>query len=299
MLQPHREGRLLLVDGHGYAYRAFHAIKGLSGPGGSPTNAIYGFIRMLGRIRSEVAHEYIAVAWDGGSDEGRLRLLPEYKAQRPEMPDDLRCQLDAIVEYLEAAGIASFCKDGVEADDWIASTAKRAFENGAEVVIATSDKDFMQLVNERICILSTKGRETEFLGPDEVQEKLGVAPARVVDFLSLAGDSVDNIRGVEGVGPKTAVDLINKYGGVEAIYERINEIQPARLREKLAESKELVERNRQLVSLKQDLDAAWDIDVLKPRECDRPGLAELYRKWGFKRMAEELSGANEQQGVLF
>ena len=146
--------RLLIVDGHAYAYRAFHAIRGLRSPSGRPTNAIYGFVKMLAKMRAAIEPTHLIVVWDGGLSAERIAALPEYKAQRPEMPDDLKPQLDEIVGYLKAAGVASFCRDGVEADDYIACLARRAAEAGMAVVIASSDKDFMQLVSARIGLLN-------------------------------------------------------------------------------------------------------------------------------------------------
>ncbi len=136
--------RLLIVDGHAYAYRAFHAIRELRSPSGAPTNAIYGFVKMLVKIRTAIGPTHLIVVWDGGLSAERVASLPEYKAQRPEMPDDLRPQLDEIVSYLKAAGLASYCRDGIEADDYIACLARRAADAGMTAVIASSDKDFMQ-----------------------------------------------------------------------------------------------------------------------------------------------------------
>ena len=139
--------RLLIVDGHAYAYRAFHAIRDLRGPEGRPTNAIYGFIKMLEKMRGALEPAYVVVVWDGGLSAERLAAHPDYKQQRPEMPADLRLQLDEIAGYLAAAGMASYCGEGVEADDYIACLARRAAAAGWSVVIASSDKDFMQLVS--------------------------------------------------------------------------------------------------------------------------------------------------------
>src|SRR5260370_38561176 len=141
--------RLLLVDGHAYAYRAFHAIRQLSSPTGAPTNAIYGFIKVLGKMQVQLAPSHLLVVWDGGLAAERMRALPEYKSQRPPMPDSLEEQIAAINRYLTAANIASSCQEGVEADDWIASAARRGVAAGLAVVIASSDKDFLQLVSPR------------------------------------------------------------------------------------------------------------------------------------------------------
>ncbi|MEI9961759.1 MAG: PIN domain-containing protein [Limisphaerales bacterium] len=146
--------RLLIIDGHAYAYRAFYAIRELHSPSGQPTNAIYGFVKMLAKMRTGIVPTHLVVVWDGGLSAERMAVLPEYKAHRPEMPDDLKPQLDEIAAYLQAAGVASICHDSVEADDYIACLARRAVEAGMAVVIASADKDFMQLVSPQIGLLN-------------------------------------------------------------------------------------------------------------------------------------------------
>src|SRR5208283_3967250 len=210
--------RLLIIDGHAYAYRAFHAIRDLRSPGGQPTNAIYGFVKMLAKMRADIVPSHLIVVWDGGLSAERTALLPEYKAQRPGMPDDLKPQLDEIVSYLKAAGVASFCREGVEADDYIACLARRAADAGMAVVIASADKDFMQLVSVRIGLLNPNDKGETVWTDAQVRAKSGVEPSQVVDWLSLTGDNVDNIPGVSGVGPKTAAELLNQFGSVAALY---------------------------------------------------------------------------------
>ena len=203
--------RLLIIDGHAYAYRAFHAIRELRSPAGQPTNAIYGFVKMLEKMRAAVEPTHLMVVWDGGLSGERLAALPDYKAHRPEMPADLRPQLDWIVDYLAAAGIASYRADGVEADDYIATLARSAAA-GWNVVIASDDKDFMQLVSARIGLLNPNDKTGMIWGRTQVLAKSGVEPEQVADWLALMGDAVDNIPGVPGVGPKTAAELLKQFG---------------------------------------------------------------------------------------
>ncbi len=207
--------RLLIIDGHAYVYRAFHAIRDLRSPGGEPTNAIFGFVKMLVKMRQAIQPTHLIVVWDGGLSAERISLLPEYKAQRPAMPDDLRPQLDEITGYLSAAGVASYCNDGVEADDYIACLARHAADAGMAVVIASSDKDFMQLVSPRIGLLNPNDKSETIWTDEQVRNKAGVAPSQVVAWLSLMGDNVDNIPGVPGVGPKTAADLLERFGSIQ------------------------------------------------------------------------------------
>ena len=291
--------RLLIVDGHAYAYRAFHAIRGLRSPGGQPTNAIYGFVKMLAKMRAAVEPTHLIVVWDGGLDAGRMTALPEYKAQRPEMPDDLKSQLDGIVGYLKAVGVASFCREGVEADDYIACLARHAVEAGMKVIIASSDKDFTQLVSERIGLLNPNDKGEVIWTDEQVRAKTGVRPPQVVDWLSLTGDSVDNIPGVPGVGPKTAAELLGQFGSVRVLYERLDEVKSERLRAALRASTDVVRRNSELVRLRDDLPCKFSPDELAEKPADAGRLRELYRRWGFKTLLAALEeSASEYQAVL-
>ena len=216
--------RLLIVDGHAYAYRAFHAIRELSGPSGQPVNAIYGFVKMLQKMRLALAPSHLIVVWDGGLDAGRLAAHPEYKSHRPEMPEGLRPQLDELVHYLSAAGIAGYRGDGIEADDYIACLARRSAAVGCAVVIASSDKDFMQLVTPQIGLFNPNDKTGAVWSRDQVVAKTGVEPDQVVDWLALIGDAVDNIPGVPGVGPKTATELLKQFGSAAALLARLDEV---------------------------------------------------------------------------
>ena len=291
--------RLLIVDGHAYAYRAFHAIHSLRSPSGRPTNAIYGFVKMLTKMRVAVEPTHLIVVWDGGLDAERMAVLPQYKAQRPEMPDDLKPQLDEIVSYLKAAGIVSFCREGVEADDYIACLTRRAADAGMAVVIASSDKDFMQLVSERVGLLNPNDR-TEMIWTDEqVRAKTGVEPSQIVDWLSLTGDSVDNIPGVPGVGPKTATELLNQFGSVGGLFERLDKVKSEKLRANLRAAEGAVRRNRELVRLRDDLPCAFSPDELAGKPADAGRLRELYQHWGFRTLLATLEeSVRECQAVL-
>lgn len=279
---------LLIVDGHAYAYRAFHAIRELSASDGSPTNAIYGFVKMLGRMRAQVRPTHLVVIWDGGLAAERTASLPGYKAQRPPMPTALASQLDGIGEYLQAAGIASFCREGVEADDWIARVARGAVLAGARVVIASSDKDFMQLVTDRIGLLNPNDKTERIWTAAEVREKTGVEPEQIVDWLSLIGDSVDNIPGVPGVGPKTATALLQQFGSVERLYARLEEVASERVRRNLQAAQGAVLRNQQLVRLREDVGEPFLQASASPAREDTRRLLELYTRWGFRTLRQEL-----------
>ncbi len=291
--------RLLLVDGHAYAYRGFHAIRQLNGPDGSPTNAIFGFIKMLAKLRVVLTPTHLVVIWDGGLSAERVAAHPEYKAQRPPMPEGLARQLDGIVEYLRAAGIASWCRDGVEADDWIAAAARRAADAGAGVVIASSDKDFMQLVIPNIGLLNPSDKTDRVWTAAEVVVKTGVRPEQIVDWLSLIGDSVDNIPGVPGIGPKTAAELLRRFGSAEALYQRLDEIASERVRQSLAGAHAVVRRNQELIRLRDDAGMPFRLADAVPGTEDTGRLIALFQNWGFRSLRQELEARTKPaQGEL-
>jgi DNA polymerase-1 len=290
--------RLLIVDGHAYAYRAFHAIRELRAPNGKPTNAIYGFVKMLTKMRARLEPTHLMVIWDGGLCAERMSLLPEYKAHRPEMPDDLRPQLDEIGNYLDAAGIESFCRDGVEADDYIACIARHAVAAGMSVIIASADKDFMQLVSARVGLLNPHDKTEAIWMNEQVRAKTGIEPSQIVDWLSLIGDSVDNISGVPGVGPKTATDLLKQFGSVEKLYERLAEVKSDRIRTALQNAMEHVLRNRKMIRLRDDLQCEFSSEKLIVRPVNIDKLRELYSRWGFKGLLASLPEATRGQQTI-
>jgi DNA polymerase-1 len=290
--------RLLIVDGHAYAYRAFHAIKKLNGPDGAPTNAIYGFIKMLTKMEATLKPSHHCVVWDGGLSEKRMTALPEYKVHRPPMPSDLERQVPEIESFLEAANIPSFVNEGIEADDWIGSQTCCAVRGGAEVVIASADKDFLQLVSENVGMLNPNDKSETIWKIDQVRAKTGLDPEQVVDWLSLIGDSVDNIEGVVGVGPKTATDLLKQFGSIDAMYSRLNEVKSERILANLQASESLVRRNQELIRLHTDLPCDFQLEKLQVRAPDAGRLRPLYAKWGFKTLLAQLEAAQTRQESL-
>jgi DNA polymerase I len=307
--------RLLIVDGHAYAYRAFYAIRHLRSPSGQAVNGIFGFVKMLAKLRVQLEPSHVLVVWDGGLSAARVAVLPGYKAQRPEMPAELAAQLDEMLRFLAAANVASFCREGVEADDYIACVARRAAAAEFEVVVASSDKDFMQLVtlgtelgsqNSElgtraagwIGLWNPNDKSEVVWGAGQVRSKCGVEPSQVVDWLSLLGDSVDNIPGVPGVGPKTAKDLLGQFGSVELLYGRLEEVKSERIRGALQAAEGAVRRNQALVRLHDNLECEFLPETLAVRSADGKRLAELYRGWGFRGLLAELEASSERQGDL-
>jgi DNA polymerase-1 len=289
--------RLLIIDGHAYAYRAFHAIQKLNGPDGAPTNAIYGFIKMLSKMENTLQPTHHCVVWDGGLCAKRMEALPEYKIHRPPMPGDLERQLPEIESYLEASNIPSFINEGIEADDWIASQACCAARGASarapvDVVIASADKDFLQLVSPRVGLLNPNDKTETIWKAEQVRAKTGLDPEQVVDWLSLIGDAVDNIEGVPGVGPKTATDLLKQFGSIDQLYARLGEVKSERIRAHLQAAEANVRRNQKLIRLHADLPCDFDLEELAVRTADPERLRPLYQRWGFKTLFAQLEAAH-------
>ncbi len=296
---PAATGKLLIVDGHAYAYRAFYAIRSLTSPAGKPTNAIYGFVKMLTRMRDRLQPTHLVVTWDGGLAAERMALLPDYKQQRAPMPTDLESQMDEMVAYLGAARIASICREGVEADDLIATFARSAERENFSVVIASGDKDFMQLVSPRIGLLNPNDKSENIWGAAEVRAKSGVEPEQIVDWLSLVGDSVDNIPGVQGVGPKTASALLAQFGTIKKIYEQLADVKSEKTRANLLAAEAAMQRNREMIRLRDDLLALPALMDFVARSADDAALLALYFRWGFRTLHAELEAKLRRPLELF
>jgi DNA polymerase-1 len=252
---------------------------------------------MLAKLEAQVLPTHAVVVWDGGLDEERVEELDDYKGQRDPMPDDMEVQLDEMVEYLEAEGWVSVCDDGVEADDRIGQLARRAEAEGFEVAIASSDKDFLQLINDRVKMWNPADKSGVPMDAAAVVAKTGVQPSQIVDWLSLVGDAADNIPGVPGVGVKTAAVLLNEFGSVDGIYARLAEVKRDKQRESLAAAEAVVRRNQSLVSLKLDLPCAPELDDLRRGFQDTARLEKFYKKCGFNMFLKDLREA--RQGALF
>lgn len=265
---------LLLVDGLAVAYRAFHAIPPLSTKSGEPTNALFGFIKMIRQLDEQYRPTHRAVVFDGGLPAARMTLLPDYKAQRDPMPDALRAQLESINTFLKLAGWTAIRPEQEEADDGLATLALAAEHEGGRTLIASSDKDLLQLVNANIQVVPPT-KDAVPLGPSEVRAKMGVAPEQVVDFLALVGDTADNIPGVPGVGPKTAAQLMNDFQSLEKLWVRLEDVRPERIRELLRLHRPTVERNVSLMRLKTDLSAMPRVEELSARRPDLDGLVRF------------------------
>ncbi len=284
--------RLLLVDGHYYLYRSFYAIRSLTNSRGEPTNAIYGYAKAIRKMLADLKPDLAAVVWDAGLPERRTTLQPAYKQNRKEMPDDLRSQEEWLQEHITLFGPASVQSENTEADDLIASYARAAAAEGVDVVIATNDKDILQLTCDKIRIYSTAKADTgsesfRLLGVPEVREKWGVEPSQIADVLALTGDSSDNIPGVAGIGGKTAVALISAHGSIENLLKNPDAISNVKQREKILTSRDLIIANREMVRLDEDLPlpVPWNSFKLRPGS---PELVEALRNHEFKGLLGEV-----------
>ena len=290
---------LLLVDAYSLIYRAFYAIRVLTGPGGEPVNAIFGFTKMLRKLLAEHRPSHAAVVFDLGPPTVRLALLPSYKAQRPPTPPDLERQVPAIRDMIPALGLALIEAEGQEADDLIATLAVRFADAGGDVLIASTDKDFMQLVGPRLRLVRSDGKETKLVDAAAVQARYGVPPEQIVDLLSLTGDAVDNIRGVPGVGEKTAADLLGKYQTLDNLLAHASDIPKPKLRDALLAHTAQLHVNRVLIALRCDLELPLDRESLRVQSPDYPALLALTERFGFKSFRAELEKERTASADLF
>ena len=286
--------RLLLIDGHYYLYRSFHAIRSLQNSRGEPTNALYGFVRAVRRMLTDLRPELGAVIWDSGPPARRMALQPAYKQHRPEMPELLRFQEPLVQEICPFLGLASLSLPQVEADDLVASYTEAAVAAGMEVDIATNDKDLLQLVRPEVFIYSTNKADLvastdnfTLLGEGDVLKKLGVPPTLIGEVLALTGDAADNIPGVEGVGPKTATDLVRRHGRISDLLASLKEVKNEKLRIKLENARDRIIENREMIRLDLDLPLPRPVKDLHIRPQFSP-LIQVLERYEFKSLLAEV-----------
>ncbi len=304
------EKTLLLVDGSGYLYRAFHALPDLRNQSDEPTGAIYGMVAMLRRLRADRKPDgfaeptYGAVVFDAPGRTFRDDWYPEYKANRKKMPEDLARQIPVIHEIVRALGWPLVMIDGIEADDVIGTLAAQASADGTKTIIATGDKDLAQLVDDDVILVNTMARNAvngEWLDPVAVTEKYGVPPERIVDWLTLVGDTVDNVPGVDKVGPKTAVKWLTQYGSLDELVEQAGSIRGV-VGENLRQSLDWLPTARRLVTVKTDCELAPQVESIEDSlvlgEPDRQSLRELFERCDFRSWLREFdAGARDARAV--
>ena len=269
--------KLVLIDGSSYLYRAFHALPPLSNAAGEPTGALFGVVNML-RATLVQRPDYAAFVVDAPGPTFRDEIAPDYKANRQPMPDDLRAQIEPLLAIVQALGIPTLREPGVEADDVIGTLAARAAAQGLDVEISTSDKDFAQLVGPRVTLVN--GMDRTRLDAAGVQEKFGVPPARIADYLALMGDKVDNIRGVDQCGPKTAAKWLAEYGDLEGVMAHADAV-GGKIGEKLRAALDWLPRSRDLATIRNALDLPLAVEDLRLRARDTEALRALYARYGF------------------
>lgn len=300
---------LLLIDGHYYVYRSYHAIQSLTNSRGEPTNAIFGFVKTVRKMLKDLRPDLAAIFWDEGLPAKRMELQPAYKQQREAMPEKMIPQLDFIRELCGPMGFASIAKPNTEADDLMACYAIVASKNQIETILATNDKDLFQLVNDSVKVYSTNKSDLKnpkdphaLLGVEEVTGKWGVPPGCIGEVLALTGDSVDNIPGIDGIGQKTAANLIREFGTIERMLGNLDRITNVKLREKLAANRKKIELNRQMVRLELDHEIPVPLMELKIRPDYSAYIARL-KKFEFRTLLaeveEEARRASPPQGELF
>ena len=278
---------LYLIDGSSYIFRAYFGIRQfLSTSKGFPTNALYGFINMLQKVVKDEKPDYLAVAFDSKEKTFRHEMYADYKANRSAPPEDLAKQFPYFEPLVQAYNIHGVRVPGYEADDIIGTLATKAAKEGFKVVIVSGDKDMMQLISPDIRMLDTM--KNQWFGVEEVEEKFGVTPDRVIDVMGLMGDSSDHIPGVKGVGPKTASELIRKFGSIQELYERIDEVDKVKLREKLVQDKEMALLSRQLVTINTSVKLEGGIENLKFKSPDNAELKKLFSEFEFSSLLGEL-----------
>ena len=294
--------RIILIDAYGQIYRNFFALRNLRNDKDEPVNALYGMARFLLVLEENLGSEYGAAVFDKGKCERRTQILPQYKAQHPPMPDDLRVQIEPIRVWLRAFGWPLLEQEGLEADDIIGCIASQNEE--LPLNILSYDKDLAQLVNKRVSLIQP-GKNNTWLtqGVEEVQEKFGVRPEQIVDYLALLGDSSDNIPGVPGVGPKTAAKLLAQFGNLERLLANLNEVDSARLQEALQQSSEMLQRNRELVELELDCLPNWQgIESIRRTAPNWRKIMDLAKEQNFNsliRIIEKKLPAEKKQLELW
>jgi DNA polymerase-1 len=282
---------LFLIDGHSYIYRAYYAIRGLSTSRGLPTNAIFGFTKMLLKIIKEKDPDFLAVVFDSPGPTERQEVYDSYKIHRPEMPDDLKQQIPYIKDIVRSLRVASFEVQGFEADDIMATVAKEAQKQGLVVSIVTGDKDLNQLLSDSITVYDTmKDRRIE---AEDIKKRFGVEPERLPEIMALMGDVVDNIPGVPGVGEKTAVSLLKKYGNLHAVLENPEAITKTKLRSSIIEHRDNILLSFKLATLNTHVPLEFDFSDMARKEPDWETLTELFRQCQFNNLLSTLPSSRK------
>ena len=288
---PPSTDKLVLIDGHSLAFRAYHALPpDMATRAGEPTNATYGFFSMLLNVLRDEKPKYVAVAFDVG-ETFRHQQYPEYKAHRERMPEDLARQIERIQQVVQALNIPIFTREGYEADDVLGTLAQQAEDLGVTTLIVTGDRDILQCVSDDVHVLTSSRRfgDTIRYDPAAVRERYGLEPEQLIDLKALIGDKSDNVPGVRGVGEKGATNLLQEYGTLEAVYENLDQITAKRTRTALEEGREDAFLSKELVTIVAHVpDVALDLEACRTRDYDKNQVLELFRELEFRTLLDRL-----------
>lgn len=294
--------KLVIIDGHAILHRAYHALPPLTNKNGEAINAVYGLTSMLLRIIQDLKPTHLVVCFDEKEKTFRHEALETYQAHRPKMADDLSSQIQKAKDVVTAFNIPVFSKPGYEADDVIGTIAKKSSE---EVIIVTGDRDILQLVDSKIKVfMPIRGlSEGKLMGETEVKEKMGVEPKLIPDFKALVGDPSDNYFGVPGIGPKTAINLLEEFRSVDAIYKNLKKI-PEKTREKLIQGEDSAKVSHKLATIVENVPIDFKMEEAKNWDIDSPKVLKTFQKLGFKTLTERVKKVGkeldqEKQGSLF
>jgi DNA polymerase-1 len=284
--------KLVLIDGNAILHRAFHALPPLTTKRGEPINAVYGLVSMLLRVVQDLKPTHIAICFDRKEPTFRHKAFKAYQAQRPSMADELSGQFEKAKRVIDAFGIPAYEKAGYEADDVIGTIANKTKE---DVVIVTGDRDQLQLVNNRIHVyMPVVGMsQGKMMGAEEVKEKMGVKPSLIDDYKALVGDPSDNYPGVAGIGPKTAVNLLEKYGSLDNIYKQLKDI-PASTAQKLKDGRESSRISKKLATIVKNVPVGFNIEDAGKWDIDSPKVLKLFSEFGFKTLTERVKKVGGQ-----
>ena len=295
-------GKLVLIDGNAILHRAFHALPPMTNKMGEPTNAIYGLVSMFLRVIQDLKPTHIAVAFDEKAPTFRHKEFKEYQSQRPPTAEDLSSQFEKARNFFVAARVPVYSMPGFEADDVIGTIADKAKE---DVVIVTGDRDQLQLINDRIKLyMPVAGlANAKLFGEAETKERMGVAPNLIDDYKALVGDPSDNYPGVPGIGPKTAVSLLEEYGSFVNIYKSLDKV-PQKIREKLENGRSQGEMSKKLATIVRDVPIDVDYEAMGKWRVDSPEVMKLFQEFGFKTLTDRIKKVGkeidkEKQGALF
>ena len=283
--------KMVLVDGSSYLYRAYHALPPLTNSKGFPTGAVYGVLNMINKLLDDQNTKFFIVVFDAPGKTFRNDIYPEYKANRPTMPEDLRPQINPIHNAINAMGIPLISIAGVEADDVIGTLALRAKDDGMQVLISTGDKDMAQLVDEDVTLINTMNNQT--LDSEGVKTKFGVYPNQIIDYLALMGDKSDNVPGIPGVGKKTASKWLNQFQSIKEIIKNSHQIQ-GKIGQKLNANIDQLPMSKRLVTINKDVEIELNISDLTLKEADTAKLKSIYKELELNTLYKSITDQHEE-----